>query len=159
MLWLLRLLLPCHGLGFLQRQLLEPLHVHRGAASPAAASVWYDGMHAFIAEWKMHRSSDHLHGRSAAVPPLPRLVRQHRGAHTHHVFERHQHAADDASMLALDDGPDDGLGKASSSGPGVGPLLRWLVRVRADLTQVWAQSDALRIARWAAAPPERPPRV
>jgi hypothetical protein len=164
LLWLLIVLLPCQGFGLVQRQVTQPLHVHR-----ATASAWWVGVQSFIAAWQMHRSQQatlQVHGRSAhgpslaslpVVPPAQAAPRQ--PSHSHSAFERHHHAADDASVLALDDGPDDGSRPGNVTAPGDAPPPCWLAAVRADLSHAWLQSRALRVARWAAAPPERPPRA
>lgn len=148
-LWCLLAALPLYGFSAALVQLLGARHVHTQASQTAQTGQdagAFDGWRDF---------------RRAGVVADARVL-----AHTHAAFERHHHAQDDASVVALDArSADDGAASAgASAADGSATLVLALagavgLRQPAGRSLPWPHAEPATPAGRDAPPAERPPRA
>ncbi|MEO5737659.1 MAG: hypothetical protein ABIQ82_09395 [Variovorax sp.] len=141
LLWCLLLALPLQGLSAATIQLLGTNHTHRGMAAVAP----------FMAGWQDFRRSPHW-----SDSPRP--------AHSHEWFQRHHHALDDASVVALDaqggESPGDVGSSAASAIWLVFPTASGLLVPRAELMEAnWPRFSTAAFQSCDAKRLERPPQA
>lgn len=175
--WLLLLAVALMGLTVTRQQALGPLHSHtveRSHNAPpsaigAALSDW-------ARDWQGRRQHQKMSGHSQMLltfAPFPERANRHSDIphthtnnHTHDALERHHHAADDASVVALD-GAAAGADAADSPSNGASLLLISLaapggglaVPATSALRSSWPVGRIAVLSSRSVPPPLRPPAI
>ena len=148
--WCLLVALPLYGFSATLVQLLGARHVHHAQASQTAQTG--QAADAFD-RWRDFRR--------AGVVADARFL-----AHMHDAFERHHHAQDDASVIALDARP--GVDSAAPAGASAGDGSATLVLALAAVVSLcepacrpvaWPQVEPATPAGRGTLPAKRPPRA
>lgn len=139
MVWLLLLVLPLHGLSAALIGLLGQRHFHAAVPTHALGRVLWQGQ---------------------IEDPRPDTTAH---AHAHAALERHHHARDDASVIALDPAvADDAMADAGTTGASpsmLAPPPSARLAPRSIGRVPWQSADTGRFVSWSSQPPERPPKV
>ena len=173
--WLLLVAVALMGLTVTRQQALGPLHTHaeQGARSTSTFSAAVSSLASdWLSRWRQQQVFGHTQLRLAAAsderalwsPGDARTGEHTAHIHDHDTLERHHHAADDASVVALD-GAAQAADAADSSAAGA-PNLLPIVTTTSDGLAVpalaarsgpWPVDRAAAFASRSVAPLLRPP--